>query len=70
MAVVVPNVELITKWSNENGLAGKNVKELCEEQAMVKMIRSEMGRIGAKEGLKGYEVTGFYSFVLQNGVRV
>ncbi len=71
VAVVVPDIEALTKWAADNGLGDRTVDQLLEEDAVKELIEREMNRQSGP--IKGYErIRGFVltdeEFTPENGM--
>lgn len=54
VAIVVPNVDVIKSWANENHIAG-TLTVLCNDPNVKELIVSDMLAYGKEGGLKSFE---------------
>uniref|UniRef100_A0A1Y1M6L4 Long-chain-fatty-acid--CoA ligase n=2 Tax=Photinus pyralis TaxID=7054 RepID=A0A1Y1M6L4_PHOPY len=72
VAIVVPDVDVIKKWANENRIVG-TLSVLCNHPEVKQLIFDDMLALGKESGLKSFEqVKDIYlhpdSFSVQNGL--
>ena len=53
VAVIVPDVEALEKWADENGLGDRSVDQLLKEDQVIDLIQREINRNSGP--IKGYE---------------
>lgn len=54
VAIVVPDVEIIKRWANHNGIAG-TLSVLCNNSDVKALILADMLELGKQTGLKSFE---------------
>jgi long-chain acyl-CoA synthetase len=57
VAVVVPDEEVLVPWAKKKGMAVGDVdlRKLCQDPSILKMIHESMVAVGKEAGLKGFE---------------
>lgn len=64
MAVVVPDVDVVKCWAQENHIPG-TLSVLCNNQAIKDLIMSDMLSWGKEGGLRSFEQVMFFKYFLK-----
>jgi long-chain acyl-CoA synthetase len=56
VGIIIPDAEILPAWAAENGLGGKNFKELCREPKLKETLLKELDAFGRDSDLKGFEL--------------
>ncbi|GBM68158.1 Long-chain-fatty-acid--CoA ligase 1, partial [Araneus ventricosus] len=72
VGVIVPEMRVIRNWCNLNEIEG-SWKEICQNEAVKKMILTDLTELGKKAGLKSFEqIKDLYLhpelFTIENGL--
>jgi long-chain acyl-CoA synthetase len=55
IAIVVPDMEVVSKWQNQQNLGKLTCAELCQNQTFKKAVLDDLNALGKKAGLKSFE---------------
>lgn len=56
IAVIVPEETVLLEWAQQNGLDAADMKQLCANPELKKLVLKDINNLGKEAGLKGFEL--------------